>query len=143
MTSKAGVDYAWRGAADDFELDWLHAEAFDHPPAAAQWHRQLEKHSLGWVCARLEEELVGFANVISDGGLHAVLLDTMVLPRERGNGIGSELVSVAAGEARRAGCELLYATFSGGAAAFYVERCGFTPSDSGLLDLRTPASSPA
>lgn len=140
MITEAAVSYEWRGTAEELELDWLHAEAFDHPPTPAQWQRQLENHSLGWVCARFDEELVGFVNVIWDGGLHAVLLDTMVLPGEQRQGIGTALIRVAAQEARRSGCDWLHVDFASSAAAFYFESCGFAPIDAGLLDLRSSVS---
>jgi GNAT superfamily N-acetyltransferase len=133
--TEALVSYEWRGSAEELELDWLQAEAFDHPPTPTSWQRQLEHHSLGWVCARIDEELVGFVNVIWDGGQHAVLLDTMVLPREQRRGIGTEIVRVAAIEARRSGCEWLHVDFDRDMAGFFLERCGFGPSEAGLLDL--------
>jgi ribosomal protein S18 acetylase RimI-like enzyme len=139
VITDAPVSYTWRGAAEELELDWLHAEAFDHPPTSAHWQRQLENHSLGWVCARVNDELVGFANVIWDGGLHAVLLDTMVLPGEQRQGIGTELVRIVAEESRRAGCEWLHVDFERDLAAFYLESCGFGPNEAGLLDLRATA----
>jgi GNAT superfamily N-acetyltransferase len=130
------VSYAWRGACEELELDWLQAEAFDHPPTSAQWQRQLENHSLGWVCARINGELVGFANVIWDGGLNAVLLDAMVLPGEQRKGIGTELVRIVADESRNAGCEWLHVDFERDLAGFFLERCGFGPNEAGVLDLR-------
>lgn len=136
VITEAAIRYEWRGAAEEIELDWLHAEAFDHPPSPSNWQRQLEHHSLGWVCARLEEELVGFANVLWDGGSHAVLLNTMVLPSEQRQGIGSELVRVAAEEAKRSGAEWLHADFDRSVATFYLEECGFVPTEAGLLDLK-------
>jgi len=139
VATDASVLYEWRGAAEELELDWLHAESFDHPPEPAQWQRQLENHSLGWVCARMDEELVGFVNVIWDGGSHAVLLDAMVLPNEQHLGIGTELVRLSAAQARRAGCEWLHVDFDRDLAAFFLESCGFGPTEAGLLDLRRAA----
>ena len=135
VITEAAVSYEWRGAAEELELDWLHAEAFDHPPRPAPWSHQLENHSLGWVCARFDEEIVGFVNVIWDGGLHAVLLDAMVLPGEQRQGIGTELVRVAAEQARRSGCEWLHVDFEEELREFYVGACGFTPAPAGLIAL--------
>lgn len=150
MITEAAIRYEWRGAAEEIELDWLHAEAYDHPPTSAPWQRQLESCSLGWVCARLEEELVGFTNVIWDGGSHAVLLNTMVLPSEQRQGVGSEIVRVAAEEAKRSGCEWLHADFDRSIATFFLEQCGFAPAEAGILDLKAieieelvPAPEPA
>jgi GNAT superfamily N-acetyltransferase len=139
VSTDGPVSYEWRGVAEELELDWLHAEAFDHPPVPSQWQRKLENHSLGWVCARLDEELVGFVNVIWDGGIHAVLLDTMVIPAEQRRGIGTELVRVSVDEARRSGCEWLHVDFDRDLAAFYLESCGFGPTEGGLLDIRHTA----
>ena len=43
------------------------------------WRAQVERHSLGWVCATDGGgSLVGFVNVAWDGGVHAFVLDTLV-----------------------------------------------------------------
>ncbi len=130
------MSYEWRGPVEELELDWLHAEAFDHPPVPAEWQRQLEHHSLGWVCARNDDELVGFVKVIWDGGMHAFIIDTAVLPYSQRQGIGSGLVRVAAEQARQAGASWLHVDFDREYAGFYLERCGFGPTEGGLLDLR-------
>jgi hypothetical protein len=52
--------YVWRGAFDNVELEALHADGFDHEPADFDWAAQLV-HSLGWVCARQDGRLIGFA----------------------------------------------------------------------------------
>jgi GNAT superfamily N-acetyltransferase len=137
VTETAPVSYEWRGAAEELELDWLHAEAFDHPPVPAEWQRQLEDHSLGWVCARQDEELVGFVNVVWDGGRHAFIIDTAVLPAGQRQGIGTQLVRVAAEHAKHAGCSWLHVDFERDLAGFYLEACGFYPIEAGLLDLTT------
>src|SRR2546428_2731672 len=59
------------------------------------WQPVLE-HSLGWVAALRDGELVGFVNVAWDGRLHAFLMDPAVRPGLRRHGVGTELVRRAA-----------------------------------------------
>ena len=81
--------------------------------------------------------LVGFVNVAWDGGDHAFLLDTSVRPDRRREGIGTELVRIAARHAADAGCEWLEVDFTEHLAAFYLGACGFRPSQAGLIRLRS------
>ncbi|HET7676830.1 MAG TPA: GNAT family N-acetyltransferase [Candidatus Limnocylindrales bacterium] len=129
------VRYAWRGAFDSDEVGALHAEGFGHAQAAEDWRGQVERHSLGWVCAREGTELVGFVNVAWDGGLHAFILDTLVASRARRRGIGTKLVGIAVEQARAAGCEWLHVDFEDELAAFYIGACGFRPTPAGLIAL--------
>ena len=62
-------------------------------PGPRDWRAQVERHSLGWVCARDGGDLAGFVNVAWDGGAHAFILDTMVAARMRRRGIGAGLVA--------------------------------------------------
>ena len=56
--------YEWRGGFDNATVNALHAEAFNHRLRPEDdWKGQVQKHSLGWVCARDGDELVGFVNV--------------------------------------------------------------------------------
>jgi ribosomal protein S18 acetylase RimI-like enzyme len=136
---RAGSDpirFAWRGAVADDELVALTCSHGGE--AEAGWWDRVRKHSLGWVTARLEDgRLVGFVNVAWDGGDHAFLLDTKVDPHFQRRGIGTELVRLAALEAKEAGCEWLEVDFDNteGLAAFYFEACGFRPTNAGLLHL--------
>ncbi|HEV8065667.1 MAG TPA: GNAT family N-acetyltransferase [Acidimicrobiales bacterium] len=134
------VSFEWRGAVEELELDWLHAEAFDHPPVPAEWQRQLEQHSLGWVCAREQDELVGFVKVLWDGGNHAFIIDAAVLPNSQRQGVGTGLVQSAAEHAREAGATWLHADFARDIAGFFLERCGFTPTEGGRRNLREALS---
>jgi predicted N-acetyltransferase YhbS len=129
------VSYVWRGDFADAEVNALHAEAFEHRLLDDGWRRQLHDHSLGWVCARDAGELVGFVNVAWDGGVHAFVLDTMVAKGSRSHGVGSRLVQVAVDETRAAGCEWLHVDFDDHLRAFYFDRCGFTPTNAGLISL--------
>jgi GNAT superfamily N-acetyltransferase len=129
------VDYEWRGEFSSAELNVLHAEGFEHELLDWDWHEQVERHSLGWVCARESGELVGFVNVAWDGGSHAFVIDTLVAAAARRLGIGVELVKVAEREARVAGCEWLHVDFEDRLRAFYFDACGFVPTNAGLIEL--------
>jgi hypothetical protein len=135
------ITYEWRGAFDNAELNALHAEAFDHRVLADDWKGQVERHSLGWVCARDGDELVGFVNVPWDGGVHAFILDTMVAGRAGRRGVGTHLVAVAVDGARAAGCEWMHVDFDDDLRTFYLEACGFTPTNAGLIALAEPPPS--
>jgi len=129
------IDYEWRGALGNAELNALHAEGFGHPVLDDDWVAVLARHSLGWVCAREAGVLLGFVNVAWDGGVHAFVLDTLVAAAARRRGIGAALVEVAVREARRAGCEWLHVDFEEHLRPFYFGRCGFQPTDAGLIAL--------
>ena len=133
------IGYEWRGAFESSEVNALHAEAFDHAVFDDDdwdWKTQVDRHSLGWVCARGEDgALVGFVNVAWDGAVHAFVLDTMVASSARRRGIGTALVAAAAAEARRAGCEWLHVDFDDDLRQFYFDACGFEKTNAGLLAL--------
>ncbi|MER7705926.1 GNAT family N-acetyltransferase [Kitasatospora sp. NPDC097605] len=135
------LDLHWRGEFTDRELDALHAAAFGHAGGSAgpptPWRARLERHSLGWVCARPAPDgpLLGFVNVLWDGGVHAFLLDTAVDPAVRRAGLGTRLVAAAADHARAAGCDWLHVDFEPHLRGYYLDACGFRPTDAGLLAL--------
>ena len=127
--------HEWRGDFESTEVEALHAESFDHAPVDFDWRRQISTHSLGWVCARDEEHLVGFVNVAWDGAAHAFIIDTMVAADAGRRGIGTGLISLAVARARAAGCEWLHVDFDDHLRPFYFEACGFTPTNAGLIRL--------
>jgi GNAT superfamily N-acetyltransferase len=132
------ITYTWRGSVGNEELNRLHAEAFDtrvYSQDEWNWVELLDRHSLGWVHARDGDTLVGFVNVLWDGLVHAWLQDTMVASSARHRGIGTEVVKVAAREARAAGCEWLHVDFDEHLCAFYLDSCGFSPTHAGLIAL--------
>jgi hypothetical protein len=127
--------YEWRGAFGNAEVNALHAEAFDHRVLDDDWEAQVDRHSLGWVCARRDGGLVGFVNVAWDGGVHAFILDTIVSLDARHEGIGKGLVAAAVAGAREAGCEWLHVDFDEHLLPFYLDACGFEPTFAGLIPL--------
>jgi GNAT superfamily N-acetyltransferase len=130
------ISYEWRGPVGNGELNALHADGFGHRLRADDWEIQLARHSLGWVCAREDGDLVGFVNVAWDGDVHAFILDTLVAGTARRHGIGTRLVATAAEHARAAGCEWLHVDFEDDyLARFYFEGCGFQPTKAGLIQL--------
>ena len=138
-TTSTTVTYAWRGEFDSADVEALHAEGFDHKPVAYDWFAQVSRHSLGWVCAYREARLIGFVNVAWDGAGHAFILDTVVSRDERRLGVGARLVALARAHARDAGCEWLHVDFEPHLRGFYLESCGFTATDAGLIRLTPDA----
>ena len=130
-----GVGYAWRGDFTNPELNALHAEGFGHRVLDDDWRGQVQRHSLGWVCARDGDQLVGFVNVPWDGAVHAFILDTLVAVRARRQGIATRMVVLAVDEARAAGCEWLHVDFDEELSSFYVDACGFASTPAGLIAL--------
>jgi GNAT superfamily N-acetyltransferase len=135
MLTNVTVAYVWRGDFANAEVNALHAECFSHRVLDDDWTTQVQAQSLGWVCARDQEELVGFVNVAWDGAVHAFIVDTMVAEAAGRRGVGTALVALAVAEARAAGCEWLHVDFEDHLRSFYFEACGFTPTNAGLIAL--------
>jgi len=129
-----GVRYRWRGPLTDAEMVEL-VEAHGGTAEVGWWDR-IRPHSLGWVTARdAGGRVVGFVNVVSDGGDHAFLIDTKTHGAHQRMGIGTRVVRFAAQHARAGGCEWLHVDFEGDLAPFYFDACGFQPTDAGLIHL--------
>jgi ribosomal protein S18 acetylase RimI-like enzyme len=129
------VTYEWRGAFGNPEINALHAQGFDNPQVRDDdWRGQVDRHSLGWVCARAGGELVGFVNVAWDGGTHFFLLDTTVAPSHRHRGIGRRLVAGAVELSRQRGGDWLHVDHDDELTPFYAD-CGFRPTAAGLIQL--------
>ena len=129
----------WRGPFTNVEVNELHAEAFEtrlYDESEWNWLELTARHSLGWVTARRGEQLVGFANVLWDGSVHAWIQDVMVLAAARGQRIGVRLVHAARDGAARAGCDYLHVDFDERLRRFYIDECGFKPACAGLMTLR-------
>ena len=103
-------------------------------PDTSDWQPVLA-HSVAYVCAFVEDRLIGFANVAWDGRDHAFLLDPRVDPAYRRRGVGRELVRMASVASREAGCEWLHVDYEPELAPFY-EACGFAPAAAGVMRLR-------
>ena len=131
------IEYVWRGTFGNDEFHGLHAEAFETRIFDDDWVALTGRHSLGWVTAKDDGQLVGFVNVIWDGLVHAWLQDTMVARSHRGKGVATQLVAIAREHAAEAGCEWLHVDFDDELKPFYFEACGFTPTNAGLIALQS------
>jgi len=135
--AELGFRLEWRGSFENPVLNELHAEAFGHAVCNDDWVAQVERHSLGWICAWNDaDELVGFVNVPWDGALHAFVLDTLVSASARRRGLGTAMVKMAVEKVREAGCDWLHVDFEGDLDSFYVDTCGFAPTQAGLVNLK-------
>lgn len=134
------LSYRTRFAVDNESLSRLHSRAFAYPdePSSVQvepWSDRLEQHSLCWIGAFNEDQLIGFINACWDGGRHAFLLDAVVDSAYRRQGIGSILVARLIIEVRDAGCDWLHVDYEPELEAFYTS-CGLSPTAAGILRLR-------
>ncbi|HEX2315607.1 MAG TPA: GNAT family N-acetyltransferase [Thermomonospora sp.] len=57
-------------------------------------------------------------------------------------GIGTAVVRLAVAHARAAGCEWLHVDFDPALRPFYIDACGFRPTDAGLIHLPSTSSRP-
>ncbi len=131
-----GVTLRWREPLSDDEMVDLVASHGGKPVPG--WWDQIRPHSLGWVTARLRGgTVIGFVNVVSDGGDHAFLIDTKTRGAYGRRGVGTRVVQFAARHAKAAGCEWLHVDFDDDLAAFYFGACGFEPTNAGLINLRS------
>ena len=129
------IAFLWRSELSNDAVNRLHAQAFNHRLLQDDWSGQVNRHSLGWVCAKVDAELVGFVNVAWDGGVHAFIVDTMVAVEYRRQGIAARMLAICAQEARNARCEWLHVDFEERLRPLYFDRVGFVPTDAGLIRL--------
>ncbi|OHV27915.1 MULTISPECIES: GNAT family N-acetyltransferase [Pseudofrankia] len=121
-----------RPALTDAELDALFGASWPNRRPAS--FVPVLTRSLTWIAARRAGHLVGFVNVVGDGGVHAFILDTTVHPDQRRQGLGIRLVRAAADEAKANGAKWLHVDYEPHLETFY-ERCGFRHTPAGLLRL--------
>jgi GNAT superfamily N-acetyltransferase len=132
------TEIRWRGEFNNAEVNELHAHAFEtrvYDESEWNWIELTRRHSMGWVTARNDGDLVGFVNVVWDGLVHAWIQDLMVAESARRQGIGVALVAEARRQAAAAGCEFLHVDFDDDLRSFYYDACGFKPTNAGLIDL--------
>jgi len=127
---------AWRDPVTDEEMVDLVVSHGGNPERG--WWDKVRPHSLGWATARTRGgTLIGFVNVAWDGCDHAFLIDTKTRGTFQRQGIGTRLVRLAVEQAKAAGCEWLHVDFEPDLRTFYVDSCGFRPTEAGLVNLHS------
>ncbi|MND57689.1 tRNA(Met) cytidine acetyltransferase TmcA [compost metagenome] len=116
---------------DELNVLWLEAWGSEGPKDFSG----LLSRSLAHIAAYEDDRLVGFVNVAWDGGVHAFILDTCVIPRMRRRGIAARMVVEATNVARERGANWLHVDFEPHLSSFY-QSCGFRPTKAGLIKLK-------
>ncbi len=126
------IEYILNPKISSQQLNELFLSAWENH-VQTDFSKLLEK-SLGYVGAFENLKLVGFVKLISDGGVHAFLLDTTVHLAFQKRGIGKELVRSSQDYAKSQGCHWLHVDFEPHLKDFY-ESCGFKHTEAGLIQL--------
>ena len=124
------IVYAVNPVLDDAMLNDLFRRAWD--THADRLFAPILARSAAFVGAFDGPCLIGFANVATDGGVHAFLLDPTVDRAYRRRGIGSTIVAHAIAAARERGCEWVHVDYEPALASFYA-RAGFRVTHAGVL----------
>ena len=128
------VEYSVSPAVSNDELNALFTDAWRITQINRDYSTVLTQ-SLGYICAYLGDQLVGFVNVAGDGAAHAFLLDPTVRSDLQRQGIGSELVRRAIELAKSKSAEWLHVDYETHLVKFY-EKCGFNSTHAGLINLK-------
>lgn len=93
-------------------------------------------HAWYAVCARRSGQIVGTGLVLSDGVLHALIVDVIVLPEMRGHGVGTEIMKRLIAHCQEAGVLQVQLFSARGKRGFY-EGLGFVarPEDGPGMEL--------
>jgi GNAT superfamily N-acetyltransferase len=94
-------------------------------------------HSWYMVSAYHDDVLVGFGRIISDGVLHALIIDVIVLPEYQLNGIGRAIMNRLVDECRTSNIKDIQLFCAKGKTVFY-EKLGFSrrPDDAPGMEVK-------
>ena len=97
-------------------------------------------HAWYSICARRGGEIVGTGLVLSDGTLHALIVNVIVMPEMRGRGVGTGIMKRLVARCTEAGVLQVQLFSARGKRAFY-EGLGFVarPDDGPGMELGGPS----
>jgi len=78
-------------------------------------------------------------NVVTDGGVHAWVQDTMVATTMRHRGLGTKMLAMVRAHALEGPTEWLHVDFAPELSDFYFGACGFEDTTAGLMHLGPPS----
>jgi ribosomal protein S18 acetylase RimI-like enzyme len=128
------VEFYKEGFVEDKEIEKLRASVgWDNtiPP-----HSEIKEHLFTYFTARINGELIGYINVLSDGYVDAYLQDLMVHPEYQNEGIGSELLKRAIKYLQRNKIKAIQVIFGPELEGFY-KKFGFHIVKAGIIDRDT------
>jgi GNAT superfamily N-acetyltransferase len=132
--------------ATEYRAEPPTAEEFERLFRSSGWTEALEvaadrlastlPHAWYAVCARRGGQVVGTGLVLSDGVLHALIVDVIVMPEVRDHGIGTEIMQRLVARCQEAGV-LQVQLFSARGKRDFYERLGFVarPDDGPGMEL--------
>jgi membrane protease YdiL (CAAX protease family)/GNAT superfamily N-acetyltransferase len=132
-----GVTYSENPPLSDETLNLLFERSW--PGHAPRPFQPVLQRSLVYFSAHDGDRLIGFVHLATDGGAHAFLLDTTVLPEYRHRGIGTALVRRAIEAATSRGVAWIHVDYVAELEGFYGA-AGFRPTRAGLIDVNAAAN---
>ncbi len=93
--------------------------------SADQLHQAIQ-HSWYTISVYEDDRLIGFGRVISDGMLHAFIVDMIVHPQDQGKGIGRSVLEKLVHRCKNAGINDIQLFCATGKSGFYT-KSGFVP----------------
>jgi GNAT superfamily N-acetyltransferase len=118
-------------APDELKTLWLRVYPGD---GDRTFENELAAPNVINIVARSDGPLVGFARLVLDGGIHGFLLDPIVHPDFRGNGIGHALIKGLLARARELNVRFVHVDYLPELEPFY-QSAGFLPTSAGLIEL--------
>lgn len=127
------ISYAINPTVSSAELN--HLFALSWPDHKLTNFDELLTHAHIYICAYHDSELIGFAKLISDSGVHGFLLDPTVAPKFRRQGHAQEMIRQILARAKSLSIEWVHVDYEPRLRSFYTA-CGFAPTEAGLYQVR-------